>query len=294
MDFVNRTDNHIRRLPVTALKRNALILLSVLQNFHSMKTIYTLLLIISSLLAFSSDSIPRPLKWGFKLNYEAIRSVPQYLYTIDNIKASRYQFTYLNIGFSFQIFEKNQKNYHEISLSRLWSSNHNEGYRYGEVNLMDSAKFYRDNKNFQIGLRYSYYLQLSGKKKESPHKFLLEFPIEVFYHSNSANWANFSGDTAFRYTAGYTSDVVGFSFGVTPHYHYFFGNRAYLDIAIPVAYTGMYSFTYSLTDNGNSFIEKRGSGYFNGFSDIIPFSLRISLGVKLYALQKRKTKKSDL
>lgn len=257
-----------------------------------MKIICTILLTVFSLAAFSSDSIPRPLKWGFKLNYEAIRAVPQYLYTADNIKAAQYEYTFLNFGFSFQVFEKNQKNYHEISLSRLWSSNHKEGYRTTRVNAIDSSAIYRDNRNFQIGLRYSYYLQLSGKKKEKPHKFLLEFPIEVFYHTNNANWHN-NLDTIRRPHSGYTSDAVGFSFGITPHYHCFFGDRAYLDIAVPVAYTGMYCSTFDFTDNGTDFTEKKGSGYFNGFSDIIPFSLRISVGVKLYAPAKRKPKSLD-
>lgn len=255
-----------------------------------MKTICTILLTVFSFAAFSSDSIPRPLKWGFKLNYEAVRSVPQYLYTADNIKAAQYEYTFLNFGVSFQLFEKNQKNYHEISLSRLWFSNHKEGYRTSRATAFDSIPIQRDNKNFQVGLRYSYYLQLSGKKKEKPHKFLLEFPVEVFYHNNSANWLRDDSVSMYRPTESYNSDVVGFSFGITPHYHYMFGDRAYIDIAIPVAYTGMYCFTHTFSDTGTNFLEKKGSGYFNGAFDIIPFSLRISLGVKLYSPKKRQPK----
>jgi hypothetical protein len=258
-----------------------------------MKTICAFLLTISALFAFSSDSIQRPLTWGFKLNYEAIRSVPRYIYTAENIKATEFDFTYLNIGFGFQLFEKNQRNYHEISLSRLWFSNHNEGYRTAGANAVDSSAIYRGNSNFQVGLRYSYYLQTSGKKKVKPHRFLLEFPLEVFYHNNNAYWTYSAFDTLSRPSSGYASNVVGFSFGITPHYHYFFGDRAYIDIAIPVAYTGMYSFTYggdyrSWTD----YIEKNGSGYISGFPNttIIPFSLRISVGIKLHAAKKRKPK----
>lgn len=259
-----------------------------------MKTICTLLLTVFSFVAFSSDSIPRPLKWGFKLNYEAVRSVPQYLFVEDKFKASRYEYTFLNFGVSFQLFEKNQRNYHEISLSRLWFSNHKEGFRSSRVTSFDSIPIQRDNKNFQIGLRYSYYLQTSSKKKEKPHKFLLEFPIEVFYHNNSAGWIRNDSFGSIPTPAEiYNSDVVGFSFGITPHYHYSISNQAYLDIAIPVAYTGMYCFTNSYYDNGTDFLEKRGSAYFNDVFDIIPFSLRISLGVKLYAPEKRKPKSLD-
>lgn len=258
-----------------------------------MKIIFALLLTISALFAFSSDSIQRPLTWGFKLNYEVIRSVPRYIYTAENIKATEFDFTFLNIGFGFQVFEKNQRNYHEISLSRLWFSNHNEGYRTSGVNAVDSTAIYRGNTNFQVGLRYSYYLQTSSKKKVKPHRFLLEFPLEVFYHINNATWAYNVFDTIRRPSSGYTSDVIGFSVGITPHYHYFFGDRAYLDIAVPVAYTGMYSFTYDIDDTGGTdYVEKSGSGYISGFpnTNIIPLSIRISVGIKLHAAQKRKPK----
>ncbi len=256
-----------------------------------MKAVCTLLFAFFALSSFASDSIPKPFKWGFKFNYEAVRSVPRYLYIEDKKKAAEFNFTFLNIGWGFQIYEKKQRNYHEISLSRIWYSNNREGYRSVRINALDSSRMYRNNENFQIGLRYSYYLQTSSRKKEKRHKFFLEFPFEIFYHKNTAGWYHdFDTLNNYKPSEAYESDVVGFSFGITPHYHYFITNQVYLDVAIPVAYTGMYCFTRTYSDDGTplGFVMNKSSGYFNEFGNVIPFSLRLSLGVKLYTPQKKK------
>jgi hypothetical protein len=235
----------------------------------------------------------KPFKWGFKFSYELPRSVPQYMYVNGKDKQSIHNMTFLNFGLAFQVYGKNQRNYHEIALSRLWHNESREGYRNANVIAFDTLPLQRTNNNFQIGLRYAYYLQPGQKKKDRKHKFFLEFPVEVFYHTNWADWDDttrlFNQGSLLNQSESYVSNVIGFSAGVTAHYHCFITDRVYLDVAGALAYTGMVCFTDIYSSKGFNFEEKHSVGYFDNFSSgAIPYGFRFSLGVKLYKPEKRK------
>ncbi len=247
------------------------------------------LFIVAATFVFSNDSIPKPLTWGFKFNYDFARYVPTYVFAVGSEKKLSADASFLNFGLGFQFYGKNKFIYHELSLSRFWHSRQSEGYRFDAVSQLDSSKLYINNENFQIGLRYSFYLQTSSWKKEKRHRFFMEFPLEVFYHFNSAGWYPQSDTVTFR-SVSYRTNGIGFTIGVVPHYHCFITNQIYLDLSFPVLYSGMHAFTSAANSRMFDSDVEYGSGYFGGVFDMIQFPFRIALGVKLHEPKKRKTR----
>lgn len=233
-----------------------------------MKQLFWGLLLFFPVSLFAQSDNDKPKRFGVSASYELLRSNIDAIYSTDSVSylATATAFNGFNLG--FQVFDKKGKNYHDISLSRFYYNIFYSSSRRGNNTLADSIAYTLDKPlNFQIGVKYAYFLRLT--KKEGKSKFLLEFPIEVFYH----RWVGYN-ESFYK-----SSNTIGLNIGFTPHYQYFFYKNSYLDIAVPLSiYNGLYSFSNFANPNIQLSDRKKFVAYHYSGTPIVNF--RIGLGVK--------------